>query len=193
MPKSTSGERQRGGEGWDRITAFASLLIAVATLGAVFYQANLMRQQTRAATWPYLTIQAGTAEDSFKFFVTNSGVGPARLEAVTVAIDGKPVKTWSEALSALTGEPAHGFSYSQVSHYVFAPQETRDALVIADAALFQKVAPQLKRLSGSICYCSVLDECTLSRSIGSSGLDRDHDVVVRDRCAAQKALVQFEN
>lgn len=183
-----------GGGAWDRVTAFASLVIAVATLGVVFYQANLMRQQTRAATWPYLSVQASSSADEFKFLVTNSGVGPARLEAVTVSIDGQPVETWSEALERLSGGPVSGgYSYSAVYGYVFAPQEARAALVITDPALLRTVAPQLRRLSGSICYCSVLDECTMSRTIDAGGLDRDRDRVAHDRCAEAKMLKQFRN
>ncbi|MBY0421443.1 MAG: hypothetical protein K2Q06_04005, partial [Parvularculaceae bacterium] len=178
---------------WGRVTAFMSLLIAVATLGVVFYQANLMRQQTRAATWPYLSVQSSASATEFKFIVTNSGVGPARLESVTVAIDGKPVRNWDEALSMLIGEKAQGYSYSEVSGYVFAPQESRIALVVENPELLQKLLPQIRMLSGTICYCSVLDECTLSRTIAERGLDRDRDAAAGDRCAAQKALVQFEN
>lgn len=193
MAKPKPDDAVRGGDGWNRLTAVASLLIAVATLGVVFYQASLMRQQTRAATWPYLSVQSSASADMFRFIVTNSGVGPARLESVTVAVDGKAVRNWNEALSTLIGETARGYSYSELSGYVFAPQERRDALVIDSPELLAKLLPQMRRLSGSICYCSVLDECTLSRTIEASGLDRDKDIVARDGCAAQKALVQFEN
>lgn len=192
MAKATQADRPRG-DGWDRITAFCSLIVAAATLGVVFYQANLMRQQTRAATWPYLSVQTSASANSLKFIVTNSGVGPARMEAVTVTIDGKPVQTWEEALSTLIGERADGgYSFSDVSGYVFAPQESRDALVIEDPVLLQKLVPQLRRMTASICYCSVLDECTVSHTI-RAGLERDRDVVTQDRCATELRKAQFRN
>lgn len=200
MANQKQDERARGAGGWNRVTALASLVIAVATLGVVFYQAHLMRQQTRAATWPFLYVQTSvSANDSntaeaFRFIVSNAGVGPARLEAVSVAVDGKPVRTWAEAIEALTGGTERRFSYSGIAGYVFAPQSSRDALVIDDPELLKALLPQLRRLSGSLCYCSVLDECTVTRTGDpGTGLDRAKDRVVSDRCAAEREKTQFRN
>ncbi|MEO6690601.1 MAG: hypothetical protein ABIS07_04735, partial [Dokdonella sp.] len=70
-------------------------------LGA--YQTRLMQSQARASVWPYLSIgytySSNTDKEGFIWTVNNNGVGPAKVEYVTLKVDEKPVKRWDEVFA----------------------------------------------------------------------------------------------
>ena len=106
--------------------------------------------------------------------VTNSGVGPAKVETLEVFWNDRPVRTARELLQACctTSEDASLFSRpgwlgtsdlqgtmlraGEVSRLFVIPREGDTAAL---AARFNAAYPKLKMRA---CYCSVFDECWLS-------------------------------
>jgi hypothetical protein len=95
------------------VLSLAAGVAAVTAVAVSLYQAALAREQLRASAWPYLAqSNSFTVEQPYLRTVSNEGVGPARVRAFSVLIDGRPVPTWDTAVRMLTGggEPALVYS-----------------------------------------------------------------------------------
>jgi hypothetical protein len=102
--------------------------------------------------------------------VVNSGTGPARVIAVRVAVDQRPVKNWHDAQVALGRQPG-GVVHSSLSNTVLpAGKDLSFVRPFSDDQAEAFVAAFLgdkHEVAVSLCYCSVLDECwlTMRRSV----------------------------
>jgi hypothetical protein len=151
-----------------RIERSLSLVVGLAAIVAALvslYQASLARQQSRAAAWPVLMGGSSLATGKpYSYVLANKGVGPARIRTVRVLVDGKDIATWTDALKRFTGLTAVGYEYSYVGPgSVMSPGSADTLLSIpagANAFTFWREAN--KRLTVSLCYCSVYDECWLT-------------------------------
>jgi hypothetical protein len=148
--------------GLSLVVAFAAIAAAVAAL----YQTSLARRQARAAAWPYLSQgNSLTAGRPYTRTLANQGLGPARIRNVRVTVDGKPVADWDTAVLTLTGTPPGYFEYSWIGTGSVVSPGTIDTLLTlpsgAAAVAFWRGAPN--RLTVYICYCSVYDECWMSK------------------------------
>ena len=149
----------------DRIDRVLSLAVGVAAVTAVvvsLYQAALARRQLRASAWPYLSqSNSFVADQPYLRTISNAGVGPARIRAFSVLVDGRPVRNWDAAVRALTGESEPALVYSSFGRgIVLPPGASRTLLTLpsgARAAAFWRAAQT--RLHTIACYCSVYDEC----------------------------------
>lgn len=163
------------------MTAEVSSLVALGTsffalaLGA--YQARLMNRQTelmqtqsRASVWPYLSIGYSISDAGerrgYVWQIDNDGVGPARIESVTMNLDGKPVGSWKEVFRALYGDAHVLATYSQIYGKVLPPNTNRETTIeavhITDMEQARIFYAAQSRLEMTICYCSVYGECWLA-------------------------------
>ena len=78
----------------NRIVSASATIIAIAALGTAVYQAKLSRDQAAASVWPYL-LQGNSGNDGYAAIVQNLGVGPAKIGAFEVTVDGKPTTNWA--------------------------------------------------------------------------------------------------
>lgn len=175
-PAHERAERKRA-----RITELGSI-VALATsflaLSLSAYQARLMNEQTRlmqsqsrASVWPYVSISYSINDEGenrgYSWQVSNDGVGPARIETVTMTLDGKPVHHWRELFRALFGDADVPATYSQVYGRVLPPSTNRettiDALHLTDMAQAKAFFAAQDRIDMTICYCSVYDDCWIAR------------------------------
>ena len=154
-------------------------------------QTRLMQQQARASVWPYVSIGYRINDEGqnrgYSWDINNDGVGPARIESVTMTLDGKPVRGWKEIFRALFGDAAVSATYSQIYGKVLPPNTNRETTIealrlvdIDQARIFYRAQ---ERLQMSICYCSVYDECWIAQR-------QESKVQAVDRCDA--GGVQFE-
>jgi hypothetical protein len=162
---------------WDAYAAVVASLIGLLALLVSAYTANIQRQQVRAQVWPRLEVSR--AGDKREIVVSNVGIGPARVRAVRVTLDGHPVKAWRDLMSAL-GHPSD-YGVSQVSARVLAPGQRVEAINAWDTdggrRAFQHVFRESEaRLDILICYCSVLDQCWMAGGFKSWGIDADREV-----------------
>jgi hypothetical protein len=170
----------------DRVDRWLSLAAGAGAIFAVavsLYQANLARAQLRASAWPYLgQSNSYVPGQPYTREVTNEGVGPARIRAFTVLVDGKPVRTWGEVVRTLTGAPDSGIVYSSLGRgSVIPPGTARTLLRLPPGVQAARVWSEAQtRLETVICYCSIYDECWEASS------ERDEPEAVRT-CAADSA------
>src|SRR5947199_4653908 len=94
-PPSSPRPRERH---WDAYAAVMASLVAVLALAVGAYTANLQRKQVRAQVWPRLEV---SRSNGHKLSVSNTGVGPARVMAVRVEVDGRPIKSWPDLFRGL--------------------------------------------------------------------------------------------
>jgi len=120
--------------------------------------------------------------------VENKGVGPAIIKYAVVRVDGKPQRTWKEAMTRLLGADPGPFNVDALLHRVMAPNDNFAAFEIASPDTAFKIVQQARkgRLSGEICFCSLLETCWLA-STSSAKLDE------RRACAATPPLTPFQD
>ena len=158
--------------------SIAALATSLFALSLSAYQARLMNEQTRlmqnqsrASVWPYVAIGYRINDEGesrgYTWQISNDGVGPARIESVTMTLDGKPVRHWRELFHALYGDVDVPATYSQVYGRVLPPSTNRettiDALHLLDMAQANAFFAAQDRIEMTICYCSVYDDCWIAR------------------------------
>ena len=155
---------------WQTLLSVAGAVIAVLALFATLRESDEVRRQTAAAVWPYvqLTISDFDAgeEAAFSLAFTNTGVGPAKVRELALALDGRTVATWAELVERL-GQPADSpHSRDFISHRVLAPGETVTVFSTRHPPLVRALQAAIGRQDTrlSLCYCSIFDECWLARS-----------------------------
>ena len=157
----------------DMIAALSAVVIGVCALGVSLYQAAVMRGQQEimqaqqdAMVWPFLEVGPSLNSRGFHIDVANQGIGPARVRAARVTVDGAPVRFWDEALDALFGEGtgARGaFGWSTLRGRVIPPDGNVQVLFLAPGAGADSAFAAVDRLGAEVCYCSVYDACWTAR------------------------------
>lgn len=155
---------------WQTVLSVAGVVIAIAALYAALTESAEVRRQTAAAVWPFMQLtvadyDTGDAADfSLKF--TNSGVGPARMQAVRLLVDGKPVTGLAQLAARMGGAGTDGFRRNFVSKRVFRPDETVEMIGTADPALARRLQAVYANPRNAItyCYCSIFDACWIADS-----------------------------
>lgn len=111
--------------------------------------------------------------------MTNSGVGPARIESMRLRIRGDAATNWDAALPPLVEGPAPRFGQMAIVGRVLRPGESVDLLSTSDPRLVAVLHDIVVTGDGAIdyCYCSSFDECWLANI--SSDITRPEPV---DRC-----------
>ena len=80
------------------VLAVAGLFTGAVALYAALTESDAVRRQAAAAVWPYVQLLSwdsiAPGEEFFRISMTNSGVGPARIEAVRLKLEGATATTW---------------------------------------------------------------------------------------------------
>ena len=155
-----------------QISSIVALAVSVLALATGAYQTRLMQVQARASVWPSVAIGAsyfGSGDNAgFTWFIDNNGVGPARIQTVSVSFDGKPKRNWSEVFVALSMDPneKENTVIYNIGGKVLPPNVNRETAIQAIKVVKPEVAKRffeaMDRFAISICYCSVYDECWLA-------------------------------
>lgn len=149
------------------LISLLALAVSVFALAIGTWQTRLMQSQARASVWPYLAIgytySNNTDTNGFIWTIDNNGVGPARVQSVTLAVDGKPMRNWAEVIAALGPLEHASTATTSFAGAVISPNTNREATIAALrvhdrelATLFKNAIP---RFTMDICYCSVYDDC----------------------------------
>jgi hypothetical protein len=147
---------------WDAYAAVIASLVGLLALLVSGYTAQLQRRQLTAMVWPSLTIYRSSFPP--KFAMSNQGTGPARITAVRVTVDDKPVKNWSDFFGALDHRdpvPAVGSTAQGVlpsgGELVMVQAAREDP---AEREVFEGlIRSKTHKICITVCYCSVLDDC----------------------------------
>ncbi|MEO1659882.1 MAG: hypothetical protein AAFR51_02755 [Pseudomonadota bacterium] len=169
------------------IPAVVGIFIATVALFAALNESDAVRKQQQAAVWPHVQVDRSniTTDTNMgvKITVSNRGIGPARIRAAEVALDGETVLSWDDLFERLAPAAQGRFprSDSHVGSSVLVPGS--DVTVIdLDTAVFTqfdlesmddiasreetataiqafRTALRDDRFEMTLCYCSVFDDC----------------------------------
>jgi hypothetical protein len=150
----------------DRIMSASATIIAVIALGTGVYQSKLLRDQSKYSVLPYL-IQGNSGNDGYSRIVQNVGLGPAKIEAFEVTVDGKPVRSWREVAESL--HVKLGWKDSKTTTFqaglIVPANSTIELLVLPDTSDIRAFrAAMADRLKTYVCFCSLYKDCWESRS-----------------------------
>ncbi len=148
------------------ILAVTGLFIGTIALYAALNEADAVRKQQQASVWPYIqfgtsNIDVKTGEPMLQAAVTNSGIGPARIEAFRIRVHGVAQSGWPDVFEALTGERAPVMT-SYINGRVISANETVEMATIRGEfaeKVLAKLADDQDAIGLAACYCSVFDQC----------------------------------
>ncbi len=152
------------------LSSVLALAVSVFALALGAWQTRLMQSQARASVWPYLSIgytySNNIDADAFIWTIDNNGVGPARVQSVTLSLDGKPMRNWAEVLAVLGTSKHLNTAITSFAGSVIPPNTNRETTVSAIRVNDQEFGMLFKnaidRFRMDICYCSVYDECWIA-------------------------------
>lgn len=193
-PPINPHDPKRTGTRWlDMVVAFCALLISTASIFVAQQSNQSMERLVRASSWPFLQIGSGNASDEgeaqLAFGITNVGTGPARVHTFEMQVDGRPLPPgghlltrvllacceteFDAAIARAGGSPVGAMGQemsSPVPERFLAPNGDIYAMVWPrteqNAELWTALdqARQAGRITSTVCYCSVFDECWVARS-----------------------------
>jgi hypothetical protein len=159
----------------DTLIAAAALFVSAVSLWIGIRTEKANEQLVAASTWPYLLVESSNANpDGAKVIhmdVTNSGVGPAKVETFEVFWNGTPYPSADRMIGDCCGfrfrdpEAVKRTPILQggVEGTVIRAGETRNFLTLPrtddDAQIWSVLNLARQRMTYRICYCSVFDEC----------------------------------
>ena len=120
--------------------------------------------------WPFVQFHTEDADSGesaeFTMSFTNTGVGPARMRAMRLVIDGEPIRDWEHAVTQLGGRLTDHVSRDFISGRVLSPNEEVVTLSTTDPDLARQFRDTVADPDNFIafCYCSIFDDCWLSDS-----------------------------
>ena len=174
------------------IPAIVGIFIATLALYAALNESDAVRKQQQAAVWPHMQVDLTniTTNDTtgITIGVSNRGIGPARVRAANVLLDGEQITSWQELFLALQPD-ASGFfprNDSRVGYTVLVPGGSVEVVKVsteffdlydiaslegistseetAELVLSLREAFREDRVEMQLCYCSVFDDCWLVSS-----------------------------
>lgn len=170
------------------LVGLAAMILSLCGLFISIHETMLVRQEQRASVWP--RVELGTSfsgANRVRFHVRNTGVGPARVRAVSVSHRGETPDGWGDLLRSVAGEEVElqGRSYSLLNGRVLPPGSQREAIfeideddVVSPDDLIRTLQQAI--LDGSVdvatCYCSVYDECWKTALQGLLEPQREQEV-----------------
>ncbi len=97
----------------------------------------------------------------------NAGIGPARITGMRVDLDGTAYSSWAAVLAAVQG-PDTTLSYDTIgandmNGKVLSAGAETTILRLPWTEETRTLLPAFQRLQITLCYCSVFDQCWISR------------------------------
>ncbi|MEL7109588.1 MAG: hypothetical protein AAFV59_04625 [Pseudomonadota bacterium] len=178
-------------------TALSAVVVGVAALFVAVDQSNIARQQAvlmektvQASVWPIVQFDVTTDQDFRNARATltlrNSGVGPAMIKGIQIEKNGvalPDVAAFLERRLEVTQGMRFDLDATRGTGRVLAANES---VTLGDAKWELAVGQipssmrdninayfsELRAIEGSICYCSVLDECWVNRTSNDAEPER---------------------
>jgi hypothetical protein len=167
----------------ERWTAIVAISISVASLVIAVMNGSAMDRLVKANSWPFLEFDTGNVledrrQHALTLTIKNSGVGPARLETLQVALDGQNYGNSRELIKACCS-PAGSPSTNAFGSIITSTVAPRTIPANKAIEFFYWPKPETAspewdgldrarmRLKFKACYCSVFDECWTSNLTGA--------------------------
>ncbi|MEO6225887.1 MAG: hypothetical protein ABIO80_08580 [Sphingomicrobium sp.] len=162
-------------KGIDLALALTALFVSLISIGVAWHHGQVMKELVHqnerlveASSLPYvqLSMLRGAAGD-LSFVATNEGVGPAKIETAQISVDGRPVETLEQLVDACCGASARdAFKASSLEGRMVRPGDEVAYIGLDGAAVdgarladLTKTLAASGRVTVSLCYCSVFDDC----------------------------------
>ena len=175
--------RKTGRPHFDVIVSLTAIFISAVSLFVAIEHGKTERQLVAANVWPFpsaiLSNGYGTT-GSTAIGVSNSGVGPAKIQSFELFYRGQPVSSPLDLLRKCCGlapgdaavkaafPSANHLVTSIVEQTVLRPGEENAVLRIPPSRTVPAITDRLRqvdvltRVTFRVCYCSVLDQCWMS-------------------------------
>ena len=162
------------GNRWLDITlAVSAITISLISLFLAIQHGRVMEKMVEAETWAYVTAFFSTAEYDYtphvRLTIANRGVGPATVETLEVFYDGVAQPGSNALVGAMlksTGPFGHQkLLRSDVIGMVLSAKEELNFLDFNLKAFtpeeYATLVKEVQKLEFKVCYCSVLEECSM--------------------------------
>jgi hypothetical protein len=134
-------------------------------------QTRVFANQLSATVWPYLSFNLYQSDKGVRYTLGNQGLGPAIVHSATLTLDGKS----SDSFKAATGILLHGnFKGSTISSTslesgdVLRPGASLEIVAYTGPLARTLTLTAIRRMTVTICYCSLLEQCWTLTSLQSS-------------------------
>ncbi|MEQ9316764.1 MAG: hypothetical protein RLN72_13000 [Henriciella sp.] len=158
----------------EMLIAICAVITSVVALFVAWDQGRVMRAQQHGAVYPVVQVEGfvstGLETYSMGIRMSNSGVGPALIERVSMLRNGEPIESLDPYVDRMPSGYMH--SWSTVIGRAIAPGDEVEPLRvdwprdIVSMEQLNAAALEWSELDVEICYCSVFDRCWTTRSIG---------------------------
>jgi len=165
----------------ERWTAIAAISISIVSLVIAVMHGRAMDRLVKANSWPFLEFESGNMledrqQHALTFTIKNSGVGPARLETLQMALDGQNYSNSRDLIKACCSQAG---SPAMSAFIITSPIAPRTIPANKAIEFFYWPKPEnasaewdgldqaRHRLTFKACYCSVFDECWTSNLMGA--------------------------
>ena len=163
------------GHRWfDVVLAVSAVVISLVSLFLALQHGRVMERMVEVSTWPYVSMGFSThnpdGSPHVTLWITNKGVGPAKVQSVEVFYQGKAL-TDSQALLRVAlvpaAEPARRFVMlrSDVIDSVLSAREIVNLIDLDPKNYSQdeyaRIGDTFDKLTFRTCFCSVFDECSV--------------------------------
>ncbi len=193
LPINPQDPKQTGVRWLDMVVAFSALLISTVSIFATQQSNESMERLVRASSWPFIQIGSGNASDEgeaqLAFGITNVGTGPARVHTFDMQVDGEPLPAGGHLLTRVllacceaefnaAIERAGGSQVGAMGQEMSSPVAAR--FLAPNGEIYAMLWPRTEenaelwtaldrarqsgRITSTVCYCSVFDECWVARS-----------------------------
>lgn len=150
------------------LLALTAIVLSLAALGVSVFEVSTIRDEQRIQVWPYVDLVTRFGPEGFQLEARNKGIGPARVRTTRVLLEGRAYEDLDELILNTVGEE-NAFSYDLYSttnpaRSVMSPDEVVVLFGVPWEPRTRLLAQRwTDRIEVELCYCSVYDDCWLSR------------------------------
>ena len=144
----------------DRWISLSAVVIAATALIFTIYESRTIRKHHRLSVEPRMHVAFFYTEEWAGFLLDNTGLGPARLEWFTVAVDREPQPDWLTMFKSLGFDKPPQFEFViPASKAWFQPNFSKPILKVPPGPDYNRLVKESSRIGVGGCYCSIYEEC----------------------------------
>ncbi len=144
------------------IASFGALFVYIRQASIMNEQTEILLEQTKASTWPYLTmgLSRNFVErelDNLRINVVNKGVGPAIVKYVILYYKEDPVQNWNEFYTKLNFEKGTSFTHNnqRIHDAVISANDGVELIEWSEKKTLSLVSTKTQDITIEICYQSI--------------------------------------
>lgn len=162
------------------LTAVGAMLVGIAALYVAWDQGRVMRAQQHGAVFPVLQVDGFVGSNGetgrLGLRISNTGVGPALIESVTVLHDGVEQESFDDFIARLPA--GHDVSWAGLAGRALAAGDAVEPVRFdwvsetVDAQAIRTAANAWEGWELKVCYCSVFGRCWNTSQLGGARAER---------------------